>query len=88
MSKATFFTIGNTASQHLSINFIAISHSGHASTEKLLEAISGPGDTSLGSVARENYAKGSLGVVSWGHVLSPAGLLGGLEDREGEGYLE
>jgi hypothetical protein len=44
-------TIGNTASQHPSINFIAISHSGHASTEKLLEAISGPGDTSLGSVA-------------------------------------
>jgi hypothetical protein len=69
----------NSAAHHPNINFITISHSDQPSTEKWLEAI---GEAASGSVTvivdteREIYAKWGLGVVSWGHVLSPTGLLG------------
>ena len=71
----------NVTAQHPNVNFIAVSHSDQPSTEKWLEAIGGPGEAASGSVAviveaeREVYAKWGLGVVSWDHVLSLAGLL-------------
>lgn len=72
----------NAAAHHPNINFIAISHSDQLSTEKWLEAIGGPSEAASSSatvivdVEREIYAKWGLGVVSWGHVSSPTGLLG------------
>lgn len=59
-----------------------MSHRDQLSTEKWLEAIGTPGEAVSGSATvivdaeREIYAKWGLGVLSWGYVLSLAGLLG------------
>lgn len=64
------------ATEHPDINFIAVSHSDQPSTEKWLSALGGTGSASLVVDAeRRIYAQWGLGAVSWGHVLSPAGLL-------------
>ncbi|KAJ6109148.1 hypothetical protein N7486_001382 [Penicillium sp. IBT 16267x] len=64
------------AAQHSDINFVAISHSDQQSTEKWLSAVGGAGSvTVIVDADREIYAKWGLGVVSWGHVLSPSGML-------------
>jgi hypothetical protein len=71
----------NATAQHPNVNFIAVSHSDQPSAEKWLEAIGGPGELHqalwlLLYAEREIFAKWGLGAVSWGHVLSLAGLLG------------
>jgi hypothetical protein len=64
------------AAQHPDINFVAISHSDQQSTEKWLSAVGGAGSvTIIVDADREIYAKWGLGVVPWGHVLSPSGML-------------
>lgn len=64
------------ATQHPDINFIAISHSDQRSTEKWLNELDGPGSVAvIVDAERQIYAKWGLGVVSLGHVLSPASLV-------------
>lgn len=68
------------ASQHRDINFVVVSHSDQESTDKWVEAIRKDEESISDPVnvivdaEREVYAKWGLGVVSWGHVLSPSGL--------------
>jgi hypothetical protein len=64
------------ATHHPDINFIAVSHSDQPSTEKWLNALGGADSvTVVVDAERQIYAKWGLGVVSWGHVLSPAGMV-------------
>ncbi|KAJ5776190.1 uncharacterized protein N7511_001201 [Penicillium nucicola] len=85
VAEATFITMRDAATQYPNIDFIAVSHSDQASTEKWLEALGGPGNPSSGSVTvivdaeREIYAKWGLGVVSWSHLFNPAALWGVLK---------
>jgi hypothetical protein len=76
VAEATFLAMRTAASQCPDINFIAISHSDQQATEKWLDAVGGSGSVSVVVDAeRQIYAKWGLGVVSRGHVLSPAGLV-------------
>lgn len=64
------------AAKHPDINFVAISHSDKQSTDKWLSAVGGADSvTVIVDADREIYARWGLGVVSWGHVLSPSGML-------------
>ncbi|KAJ5355102.1 uncharacterized protein N7496_012314 [Penicillium cataractarum] len=75
-SEATFLAMRTAATQHPNISFIAISHSDQQSTEKWLADLKGPGSvTVVVDAERSIYAKWGLGVVSWGHVISPAALV-------------
>ncbi|MCJ1450400.1 hypothetical protein MMC28_000731 [Mycoblastus sanguinarius] len=74
-AEKTFLSLRAIASAHPSINYIAISHSSHASTKKWLEAIGGPGSVEvIVDEERIIFAHWGLGTSGWGHVLSPGGL--------------
>lgn len=76
VSEATLLAMRTAATQHLDINFVAISHSDQQSTEKWLNDLEGTGSvTVIVDVERQVYARWGLGVVSWGHVLNPAALV-------------
>ncbi|KAJ5475248.1 hypothetical protein N7539_008314 [Penicillium diatomitis] len=78
VAEATFLALRTASATHPSINFLAISHSSQSSTDKWIAALGGTGPslTVLVDNERQMYAKWGLGVSSWGHVLSPAGLMG------------
>ncbi|KAJ5249061.1 hypothetical protein N7468_000512 [Penicillium chermesinum] len=80
VAEATFIEMRTAATQHRDINFVAVSHSDQASTEKWVEAIREDEESLTDSVTvivdadREIYAQWGLGVVSWGHLLSPTAM--------------
>lgn len=82
VAEAAFLALRTAAAQHPDINFVAVSHSDQQSTDKWLEAVGGPGEGPSSSVnvvvdaERRVYAQWGLGTVSWGHLLSPSGLVG------------
>ena len=74
-AEKTFLSFRATASIHPSIHFIAISHSDQSATEKWLKAIGGAGNVRvIVDKDRELFAQWGLGMCSFWHVLSPAGL--------------
>ena len=74
-AEKTFLSFRATASLHPSIHFIAISHSDQSATDKWLEAIGGAGNVRvIVDKDRELFAQWGLGMCSFWHVLSPAGL--------------
>ncbi|KAJ5658735.1 uncharacterized protein N7484_002384 [Penicillium longicatenatum] len=76
VAEVALLEMRTAAAQHPDINFVAISHSDQQSTEKWLSAVGGAGSvTIIVDADREIYAKWGLGVVPWGHVLSPSGML-------------
>ncbi|RDH33831.1 hypothetical protein BDQ94DRAFT_142746 [Aspergillus welwitschiae] len=81
VAEATFLELRTAAENHSEINFVAVSHSDQPSTERWLESIGGTGESGSNPVTvivdadRKIYAQWGLGVTSWSHVLSPAGLL-------------
>ncbi|KAJ5904498.1 hypothetical protein N7504_006881 [Penicillium tannophilum] len=76
VAEVAFLEMRTAAAQHPDINFVAVSHSDQQSTDKWLSAVGGAGSvTVIVDANREIYAKWGLGVVSWGHVLSPSAML-------------
>ncbi|KAJ5627766.1 hypothetical protein N7490_009994 [Penicillium lividum] len=76
-AEVAFLEMCTAAARHPDINFIAISHSDQSSTDKWLSAVGGAGSVSVVvDFEREIYALWGLGVVSWSHMFSPAGLMG------------
>ncbi|KAJ5917360.1 hypothetical protein N7466_010914 [Penicillium verhagenii] len=64
------------ATEHPEINFVAVSHSDQQSTDDWLGAVGGAGSVRvIVDADREIYASWGLGVISWGHLFSPGGLL-------------
>ncbi|KAJ5753116.1 hypothetical protein N7520_010033 [Penicillium odoratum] len=76
-AEVAFLEMRTAAAQNPDINFIAISHSDQSSTDKWLSAVGGAGSvTVIVDFERELYALWGLGIVSWGHMFSPGGLMG------------
>ncbi|KAJ5937730.1 hypothetical protein N7454_004072 [Penicillium verhagenii] len=76
VSEVAFREMRTAATEHPDINFIAVSHSDQQSTDDWLGAVGGAGSVRvIVDTDREIYASWGLGVASWGHLLSPGGLL-------------
>ncbi|KAJ9636754.1 hypothetical protein H2201_003006 [Coniosporium apollinis] len=74
-AEKTFIRMRESAAKHPNVRFIAVSHSDHASTEKWVEAIGGPGNVQvIVDPDRDLFARWGLGVSSFWHVLSPWAL--------------
>lgn len=78
-AEKTFLNLRETARANRDATFIAISHSSEEATQTWLKSLpqAGSEPDNLQVVVdegREAYAAWSLGVASFGHVLSPAGL--------------
>ncbi|PWY80259.1 hypothetical protein BO94DRAFT_626070 [Aspergillus sclerotioniger CBS 115572] len=81
IAEATFLELRAAAEKNPSINFVAVSHSDQPSTDRWLQSVGGEGNAEANPVVvivdaeRKIYAQWGLGLTSWGHVLSPGGLL-------------
>ena len=74
-AEKTFLSFRATASAHPSIQFVAISHSNQAATNKWLEAIGGAKHVHIiVDSGRDIFAQWGLGVSSFWYVLSPANM--------------
>ena len=79
-AEKTYLRLRESAKTHRDIDFIAVSHSDQASTDKWVKSIPqyGSEPDNLRLVVddkKEAYAAYGLGISSWMHVLSPASMM-------------
>ncbi|EMF14944.1 uncharacterized protein SEPMUDRAFT_59234 [Sphaerulina musiva SO2202] len=89
-AEKTYLLLRESAKSHQDIDFIAVSHSDQASTDKWVRSIPQFGSESenlrvVVDDTKEAYAAYGLGISSWLHVLSPASMMNvfSLARREG-----
>jgi len=74
-AEKTFSELRKLAGKHPEVNFIAISHSDQAATDKWVIAVGGEWDVSvMVDTERQLYAQWGLGMSSLWHVLNPWSL--------------
>lgn len=74
-AEKTFQSFRVAASAHQFINFVAVSHSDQAATDKWLSAVGGADNVRIiVDSERQLYAHWGLGVCSFWHVLNPASM--------------
>ena len=87
-AEKTFLSFRATASVHPSLHFIAISHSDRSATDNWLEAMGGAGSVRvIVDKDRELFARWGLGMCSFWHVLSPAGLWNAYKLKRDQGIV-
>ena len=78
-AEKTYLNLRDIAKEHAEIDFVAVSHSDDASTQKWLQSLpqAGSGSPNLKVIVDdklETYAAWGLGVSGWAHALSPGQL--------------
>lgn len=75
VAEKTYNALRTTAAHTPNVRFVAVSHSDQGATERWLEAVGGAEAVEiLVDAERTVFAQWGLGVSSFGHFLSPAGL--------------
>lgn len=87
VAEKSFRDLRSTAASQ--VQFIVVSHSNTAATQKWLSSVGGAGHVrALADSERKLYAQWGLGVSSFWHVLNPWSLLECVQHRQARGYLE
>ncbi|KAJ7656359.1 hypothetical protein DFH06DRAFT_1045719 [Mycena polygramma] len=85
-AEKTFNALRAASSHNSEICFIAISHTDQDATDRWLNAVGGNEEVEVVVDSdRDMFAQWGLGVSSFGHVLSPAGLWGAYKLGKNEG---
>ena len=89
-AEKTFLSLRSTADANSHIDFVAVSHSDQASTDKWLAALGNSGSGNVRVIVddgRERYAAWGLGASSIWHVLNPWSMWNVFKLGEEEGIL-
>ena len=86
VAEKTFTSLRELAHQHKNIDFVAVSHSDQAATDKWVESVGGAGEVKvLVDHQRDIYAAYGLGISSFWHVLNPWSMWDVVKLGRGEG---